>query len=37
MLEAVQQYDNCEAMLMTSRTLNVLDPERRRDAYFQIA
>lgn len=37
MLEAVQEYDNCEAMLMTSRTLNGLDPERRRDAYFQIA
>lgn len=37
MLEAVQQYDNCEAMLMTSRTLNALDPESRRDAYFQIA
>lgn len=37
MLEAVQAYDNCEAMLMTSRTLNVLDPERRRDAYFAIA
>lgn len=37
MLEAVQQYDNCEAMLMTSRTLNVLPAEARRDAYFQIA
>ena len=37
MLEAVQQYGNCEAMLMTSRTLNALEPERRRDAYFQIA
>lgn len=37
MLEAVQQYGNCEAMLMTSRTLNSLDPQRRRDAYFQIA
>ena len=37
MLEAVQAYENCEAMLMTSRTLNVLDPQRRRDAYFAIA
>ena len=37
MLEAVQAYDNCEAMLMTSRTLNTLAPESRRDAYFQIA
>jgi dihydrodipicolinate synthase/N-acetylneuraminate lyase len=37
MLEAVQTYDNCEAMLMTSRTLNGLDPQRRRDAYWQIA
>jgi dihydrodipicolinate synthase/N-acetylneuraminate lyase len=37
MLEAIQQYDNCEAMLMTSRTLNILDPERRRDAYYSIA
>ncbi len=37
MLEAVQQYDNCEAMLMSSRTLNALAPEARRDAYFKIA
>ena len=37
MLDAVQTYDNCEAMLMTSRTLNTLPPERRRDAYYQIA
>jgi dihydrodipicolinate synthase/N-acetylneuraminate lyase len=37
MLDAVQRYDNCEAMIMTSRTLNVLAPERRRDAYFAIA
>ncbi len=37
MLDAVQAYDNCEAMLMTSRTLNMPDPQRRRDAYFQIA
>lgn len=37
MLDAVQQHGNCEAMLMTSRTLNALEPARRRDAYFQIA
>jgi len=37
MIEAVQMYDNCEVMIMTSRTLNVLEPEPRRDAYFQIA
>ena len=37
MLDIVQQYGNCEAMLMTSRRLNALDPERRRDAYFEIA
>ncbi|MFZ4766793.1 MAG: hypothetical protein ACOYMN_17720 [Roseimicrobium sp.] len=37
MLDAVQQYDNAEAMLMTSRTLNALGPEARRDAYFQLA
>ncbi len=37
MLDAVQAHDNCEAMLMTSRTLNMPDPQRRRDAYFQIA
>jgi hypothetical protein len=37
LLDIVQQHDNCEVMLMTSRGLNALDPERRRDAYFQIA
>lgn len=37
MMEAVQQYDHCEVMIMTSRTLNQLDPERRRDAYYAIA
>ena len=37
MIEAVQIHDNCEVMLMTSRTLNALDPMRRRDAYFVIA
>jgi len=37
MLEAVQEHNNCEAMLMSSRTLNGLPPRERRDAYFQIA
>lgn len=37
LLDIVQQHDNCEVMLMTSRALNALDPERRRDAYFEIA
>jgi dihydrodipicolinate synthase/N-acetylneuraminate lyase len=37
MLEAVQVHGNCEAMLMSSRTLNALPPEHRRDAYFEVA
>ncbi len=37
MIDAVQEYGNAEVMIMTSRTLNVLDPQRRRDAYFQLA
>ena len=37
MIDAVQAYNNCEVMIMTSRTLNILEPERRRDAYFEIA
>jgi dihydrodipicolinate synthase/N-acetylneuraminate lyase len=37
MMEAVQAYDNCEVMIMTSRTLNALDPEARRDAYYDLA
>jgi len=37
LLDIVQQHDNCEVMIMTSRWLNALDPERRRDGYFQIA
>jgi hypothetical protein len=37
LIDIVQQHDNCEVMLMTSRWLNSLDPERRRDAYFEIA
>ena len=37
LLDLAQEHENCEVMLMTSRLLNILDPERRRDAYFQIA
>ncbi len=37
LLDLAQQHENCEVMLMTSRGLNALDPERRRDAYFEIA
>jgi dihydrodipicolinate synthase/N-acetylneuraminate lyase len=37
LLELAQEHENCEVMLMTSRHLAALDPERRRDAYFGIA
>lgn len=37
LLELAQAHENCEVMLMTSRHLAGLDPERRRDAYFEIA
>ena len=37
LLDIVQQHDNCEVMIMTSKWLNSLDPERRRDGYFEIA
>ncbi|MEQ1858609.1 MAG: hypothetical protein ABMA13_01590 [Chthoniobacteraceae bacterium] len=37
LMDIVQQHENCEVMLMTSRWLNAFDPERRRDAYFEIA
>ncbi len=37
LIDIVQQHDNCEVMIMTSRLLNLLAPEPRRDAYFQIA
>jgi len=37
LLELAQEHDNSEVMIMTSRLLNVLGPERRRDAYFSIA
>ena len=35
-LEIAQEFQNVEVMLMTSRQLNVLGPEKRRDAYFAI-
>ena len=37
LLDLVQQHENCEVMIMTSRGLNALDPERRRDGYYEIA
>ena len=37
LLDIVQEHDHCEVMLMTSRWLSALDPERRRDAYCEIA
>ena len=37
LIDIVQQHENCEVMIMTSRLLNILGPEPRRDAYFEIA
>lgn len=37
LIDIVQQHENCEVMIMTSRWLNSLDPQRRRDGYYQIA
>lgn len=37
LLDIAQSHDNCEVMIMTSRWLNLLEPEARRDAYFEIA
>ncbi len=37
LLDIVQQHENCEVMIMTSKWLNSLDPERRRDGYYEIA
>jgi len=37
LLDIVQQHEDCEVMIMTSRWLNALDPERRRDGYYEIA
>ncbi len=36
-LEIAQSFDNIEVMIMTSRLLNELGDEKRRDAYFEIA
>ena len=36
-LEIAQAHSPCEVMIMTSQALNALDPENRRDAYFEIA
>jgi hypothetical protein len=37
LLDIAQSHDNNEVMIMTSRLLNQLEPEARRDAYFEIA
>ncbi|MBL9116407.1 MAG: hypothetical protein JNJ83_15475 [Verrucomicrobiaceae bacterium] len=37
LLDIAQQYENCEVMIMTSKWLNTLEAEARRDAYFEIA
>jgi len=37
LLDIVQEHDNCEVMIMTSRWLNSLAAEPRRDGYFAIA
>jgi hypothetical protein len=37
LLDLVQRHDNCEVMIMTSPRLNALDPQRRRDGYYEIA
>ncbi len=36
-LDIAQSFDKVEVMVMTSRQLNQLGPEKRRDAYFEIA
>ncbi len=37
LLDIVQEHENCEVMLMTSRWLSALEPEPCRDAYYEIA
>ena len=37
LMDIVQEHENCEVMLMTSRWLNALGPVERRDAYYQLA
>ena len=36
-LEISQTFGPCEVMIMTSQALDALSPERRRDAYYEIA
>ena len=36
-LDIAQAHGPCEVMIMTSQALNGLEPEGRRDAYFEIA
>ncbi len=36
-LDRLQQFKHVEAMIMTSQSLNALEDQARRDAYFQIA
>ena len=36
-LEIAQAHRPCEVMIMTSQALNALAPEKRKDAYFEIA
>ena len=36
-LEIAQAHGPCEVMIMTSQALNALAPEKRRDAYLEIA
>ena len=37
LMDIVQEHENCEVMLMTSKWLSALAPEACRDAYYQIA
>ena len=37
LIDIVQEHDNCEVMLMTSKWLSALEPEPCRDAYYEIA
>ncbi len=37
LIDIVQEHENCEVMLMTSKWLSALDPEPCRDAYYEIA
>ena len=36
-LDMAQAHGSCEVLLMTSQALNALEPEARRDGYFEIA